>query len=144
VGLLERARLVVAHPDSVVRAFWCQLVELWGMKVVGTATCGAEAMDVARVTRPGVVLLDSGLTGLPAQEVAHLVVTTLDANVVLAMAPPGDAADHGQRIHVLRTPVSPWEMRRAIFRGVFAPTSERLAGVENTVRVKDALDAAHQ
>jgi DNA-binding NarL/FixJ family response regulator len=62
-------RVLVADGNKLVRAgFRLLLEEQEDVTVTGEASSGEEAVDLARRTRPDVVLMDSGLPGLDALE----------------------------------------------------------------------------
>jgi DNA-binding NarL/FixJ family response regulator len=88
-------RVVVADGQALVRAGFRALMENAGrMTVMAEAATGEEALDLARRSRPDVVIMDASLPGLDCVEVTRLIVTEAGVAVMLLTA----AAESDERI----------------------------------------------
>jgi DNA-binding NarL/FixJ family response regulator len=122
-GMTEPIRVVIADDERLVRAGFRALIDAEpGMIVVGEAADGAAAVDLARQTRPDVILMDirmPGVDGLDATrqiaedpDLAHvhvLILTTfdLDGYVIEALGAGASGfviknTDPGQLLHGIR------------------------------------------
>jgi DNA-binding NarL/FixJ family response regulator len=80
-------RVLLADDHTLIRAGLRTLLEsLQGVEVVGEAGDGHEALRLAEVLRPDVVLLDVGMPGLNGLEVAGRLVTSDPAIRVLILS----------------------------------------------------------
>jgi DNA-binding NarL/FixJ family response regulator len=83
-------RVVVADDQALVRAGFCGIVAATeGFAVVGEAGTGAEAVEVARQTRPDVVLMDVRMPVMDGIEATSHIT--------------GPAGAHGTRVLILTT-----------------------------------------
>src|SRR5215218_7281877 len=142
-GMTEPIRVLIADDERLVRAGFRALIDAEpGMIVVGEAADGAAAVDLARQSRPDVVLMDirmPGVDGLDATrqiaedpDLAHvrvLILTTFDHDEYVIEALGAGASgfvikntDPGQLLHGIRVVVggeallSPGLTRRLVAR----------------------------
>jgi DNA-binding NarL/FixJ family response regulator len=122
-GMTEPIRVLIADDERLVRAGFRALIDAEpAMVVVGEAADGAAAVDLARQTRPDVVLMDirmPGVDGLDATrqiaeaaDLAHvhvLILTTFDHDEYVIEALGAGASgfvikntDPGQLLHGIR------------------------------------------
>jgi DNA-binding NarL/FixJ family response regulator len=67
--------VVIADDQALVRSGFCALVDIEpGFRVVGEAATGSEAVDVARATRPDVILMDIRMPGIDGIEATRRIV----------------------------------------------------------------------
>ena len=72
VGVSEPIRVLIADDEALVRGGFRVLVESEpGMVVVGEAADGATAVELARRTRPDVVLMDIRMPGIDGLRATH-------------------------------------------------------------------------
>jgi DNA-binding NarL/FixJ family response regulator len=72
VGVSEPIRVLIADDEALVRGGFRVLVESEpGMVVVGEAADGATAVELARLTRPDVVLMDIRMPGVDGLRATH-------------------------------------------------------------------------
>lgn len=65
-------RIVVADDHTLVRQSVCKLLDgTEGMEVVGEAADGSQAVDMVRLHRPDVAVLDVSMPGMDGLEAAH-------------------------------------------------------------------------
>lgn len=77
------ARVVIVDDDSLVRMAMKGILDPHpDIEVVGTATSGAEAVEVARATRPDVVLMDIQMPGMDGVEATRLILAQVHTDVV--------------------------------------------------------------
>lgn len=123
-------RILVADDHPVVRAGLVALIEAAGdLEVVGTASTGLEAVDVARALSPDVVLMDLRMPGLDGDEATARIV----------------GADPRTRVVILTTYESDDAILSAIEAGASgyllkaAPEAELLAGIRAVAAGEVAL-----
>lgn len=81
----EAVRVVVVDDQELVRTGFAMILERAGMTVVGQAADGVEAVELARSTRPDVVLMDVRMPRLDGIEATRQLVAELPAVKVLAL-----------------------------------------------------------
>jgi len=112
-------RVVVADDHGVVRAGLSAILTAAGCDVVGEAADGRAALEVLRVHRPDVALLDAALPGLSGLEVASRVARRLPGVqvVIVSMfdepAWKAEAARVGASAYILKG-ASPEELVDAV------------------------------
>jgi len=112
-------RVVVADDHGVVRAGLSAILTAAGCDVVGEAADGRAALEILRVHRPDVALLDAALPGLSGLEVARRVARRLpEVRVVIVSmfdepAWKAEAARVGASAYVLKE-ASPEELVDAV------------------------------
>ncbi len=76
-------RILVVDDDFLVRAAVQQILGAQtGIEVVGVAADGVEAVQLARTTRPDVVLMDIQMPGMDGVTATKAVLSAVDTNVV--------------------------------------------------------------
>jgi len=76
-------RVVVTDDEPIIRADLCQMLESWGMEIVGEASDGFDAVELCRRERPDVVLMDirmplfDGLKAAATLAEEHLAATVI-------------------------------------------------------------------
>jgi DNA-binding NarL/FixJ family response regulator len=81
----EAVRVVVVDDQELVRTGFAMILERAGMTVVGQAADGVEAVELARSTRPDVVLMDVRMPRLDGIEATRQLAAELPAVKVLAL-----------------------------------------------------------
>lgn len=77
-------RVLLADDHALFRAGIASLLRAWGMDVVGQASNGLEAVDLARRLRPDLVLMDVGMSPCNGLEATRLLTASLpDVKVVI-------------------------------------------------------------
>ncbi len=66
-------RVLLADDHALVRAGIASLVRAWGMEVVGQASNGLEALELARTLRPDLVLMDIAMPQCNGLEATRLI-----------------------------------------------------------------------
>ncbi len=70
----NKITMLIAEDENLIRRYLIKVVETFNFKVVAEATNGREAVDLCRIIKPNVVLLDINMpimTGLEALEKIH-------------------------------------------------------------------------
>jgi DNA-binding NarL/FixJ family response regulator len=84
--IVERTRVLVADDNSMYRAQLGRFVSSQpDMEVVGFATDGGEAVSLASLLRPDLVLMDLCMPGLDGFDATHMVTSTHAAVKVIAL-----------------------------------------------------------
>jgi len=86
-------RIALADDHRLLRDGLARLFEARGMEVVGQAGTGAEAVALARATRPDVVLMDLSMPGGGGLEATRLIKGTLPETRVVILTASEDEAD---------------------------------------------------
>lgn len=68
-------RVLLADDHALFRAGIASLLRAWGMEVVGQASDGIEAIDLARRLQPELVLMDIGMTPCNGLEATRVIKT---------------------------------------------------------------------
>ncbi len=84
--------LLVDDQETYLRAMTAVVQETPGFEVVGRATSGEEAVDLAERLRPDLVLLDVNLPGIDGLETTRRLRTLQPAVVVLLLSTYDDEA----------------------------------------------------
>lgn len=92
-GWDERVRVLIAEDDDQFRAGLAELLGAHGVDVVGTASNGKDAIDVTRMLRPDVVLMDIHMPGLNGIEATRGVVRVWPEARVVMLTISGDGTD---------------------------------------------------
>ena len=89
----ERVRVLVVDDDEHFRAGLAELLGAHDLDVVATASNGRDAIDVTRMLRPDIVLMDVQMPGLNGIEAARGVLSTWPATRVVMLTVSGDGID---------------------------------------------------
>ena len=116
---LAATRVLIADGQALVRAGFRVLLEAEPcMSVVAEAATGEAALELARRTRPEVVLMDASLPGLDCVEVTRQLLVDSDVAVMLLTAAESDervfAALRAGATGLLVKDAEPAELLRAI------------------------------
>lgn len=85
-------RVVLADDHTLFRAGIASLLRAWGMEVVGQASDGVEALELARTLLPDLLLMDIGMPGCDGLEATRLIKEELpDLKVVVVTVSDADA-----------------------------------------------------
>lgn len=85
-------RLVVVDDEPAVRTALCHVLADSGFEILGTGADGLEAVDLVRLHRPDVVLLDVRMPKLDGVEAARRI-REMDGGVrIVVFSAQGDAA----------------------------------------------------
>ncbi|MEU2743089.1 response regulator transcription factor [Streptomyces sp. NPDC007095] len=131
--MTEPLRVVVADDQALVRTGFRMILASEGIKVVGEANNGAEAVDAVRRTLPDVVLMDIRMPEMDGLEATRRILT----------GSRGEGAD-GPRVIILTT----FDLDRYVYAALSAGASgfllkdvspEHLTAAVRMVRTGDAL-----
>lgn len=86
-------RVLLADDHALFRAGIASLLKAWGMKVVGQAANGDEAVELARRLRPDLVLMDLGMSPRNGLEATRLIKTELPGVKVIIVTVSEDEQD---------------------------------------------------
>jgi len=87
-----RSRILVIEDEAIVAADIQDRLEALGYEVAGWGTTGAEALDLARSTRPDLILMDIMLKGpMNGIQAAHLIRIELSLPVIFLTANSDEA-----------------------------------------------------
>ena len=92
-GIDTPVRILVVDDHPIWRQSVARDLDEAGHHVVGTARDGAQAVRVAKATRPDVVLLDLHLPDMSGAEVTRLLLTADPATRVLVLSASGERQD---------------------------------------------------
>jgi DNA-binding NarL/FixJ family response regulator len=92
-GSDERVRVLIAEDDDHFRVGLAELLEAHGLMVVATASTGLDAVDVTRMLRPDVVLMDINMPGLNGIDATRGVLGVWPEARVVMLTVSGDGSD---------------------------------------------------
>lgn len=124
--------VLVAEDNEVVRQTLLELIREWGFEVVGEARDGAEAAEMARRLRPGVVLIDMKMPRMDGVESTKLILRDLPNTRVIMVSAYDDPG--------LRRDAEEAGVWRYILKG--SPASIVLEAIAEAGRKQDAEPAA--
>jgi len=88
---MTATRVLIADDHALFRDGIASLLEAWGMKVVGQARNGLEALEKARVLKPDILLMDINMPKLDGLEATRIIKTELpDVKVVIVTVSDDD------------------------------------------------------
>lgn len=88
---MTATRVLIADDHALFRDGMASLLEAWGMKVVGQACDGLEALEKARVLKPDILLMDINMPKLDGLEATRIIKTELpDVKVVIVTVSDDD------------------------------------------------------
>jgi AmiR/NasT family two-component response regulator len=79
-------RVLVCEDETIIRLDLCQLLESAGLRVVGEARDGAEAVRLARELEPDVVLMDVRMPELDGIEASRQILAERQIPIVMVTA----------------------------------------------------------
>src|SRR6185312_11047493 len=79
-------RVLVCEDETIIRLDLCQLLERAGLRVVGEARDGAEAVRLARELEPDVVLMDVRMPELDGIEASRQILAERQVPIVMVTA----------------------------------------------------------
>ena len=83
---MERTRVIIADDESLIRIDLRETLTSLGYLVVGEASDGRSAVNLAREVRPDLVIMDIMMPDMDGIEAAHLLTTERIAPVLLLSA----------------------------------------------------------
>lgn len=86
-------RVLLADDHALFRAGIASLLSAWGMEVVGEAGDGIEALELARKTKPDLVLMDIGMPVCNGLEATKLIKTELPETTIVMVTVSDEDAD---------------------------------------------------
>lgn len=86
-------RVLLADDHALFRAGIASLLSAWGMEVVGEAGDGIEALELARRTKPDLVLMDIGMPVCSGLEATKLIKTELPETTIVMVTVSDEDAD---------------------------------------------------
>lgn len=86
-------RVLLADDHALFRAGIASLLRAWGMEVVGQASDGVEAIELARRLQPELVLMDIGMTPCNGLEATRVIKTELPEVKVIIVTVSEDDQD---------------------------------------------------
>ena len=107
--MTEPLRVVIADDERLVRAGFRALIDAEpGMIVVGEAADGAAAVELARQTRPDVILMDIRMPGMDGLNATRQIAEDPDLAHVHVRHPAGRAATPRRRaaLRIRRDPAA--------------------------------------
>jgi CheY-like chemotaxis protein len=112
-------RILIVEDERIVAADLQETLNSWGYDAYAIAATGAEALDIARSTRPDIALTDIRIAGkVDGIEVAAQLRQELDTAVIFVTALADDAtfqrAKHSEPYAYLVKPVSSVALKAAI------------------------------
>lgn len=148
---MENLRIVVADNESIIRMDLRELLEEAGHTVVGEATDGVKAVDLARKHRPDLVIMDIKMPEMDGITAAKIISNEKLAPVLLLTAfSQKDIVEKAKESGVLAYLVKPVKevnlfpaMEIAISRfQEFAELERELEDVKNSLETRKILDRA--
>ncbi|WP_312516906.1 response regulator [Anaerospora sp.] len=148
---MENLRIVVADNESIIRMDLRELLEEAGHTVVGEATDGVKAVDLARKHRPDLVIMDIKMPEMDGITAAKIISNEKLAPVLLLTAfSQKDIVEKAKDSGVLAYLVKPVKevnlfpaMEIAISRfQEFAELERELEDVKNSLETRKILDRA--
>jgi response regulator NasT len=83
---MDRKRVLVAEDETIIRLDLCALLEQAGLEVCAAARDGEEAVELARSTRPDLVLMDVRMPRLDGIEAARRILEERPLPIVMLTA----------------------------------------------------------
>jgi PAS domain S-box-containing protein len=116
---VSQAKILVVEDETIVAMDLKRALEGFGYHVPGMAISGSEALEMARETRPDIILMDINLDGqMDGVEVAHRLRDSMDVPVVFLTAYSNDTtlerAKTAQPFGFLLKPYQERELRSAV------------------------------
>ncbi|TCL39177.1 response regulator receiver and ANTAR domain protein [Anaerospora hongkongensis] len=148
---MENLRIVVADNESIIRMDLRELLEEAGHTVVGEASDGLKAVDLARKSRPDLVIMDIKMPEMDGITAAKIISNEKLAPVLLLTAfSQKDIVEKAKDSGVLAYLVKPVKevnlfpaMEIAISRfQEFAELERELEDVKNSLETRKILDRA--
>ena len=59
----EKAKILIVEDESLIAEDVHKMLQKWGYRVLGIATCGTQAIELAKEERPDLILMDIRIKG---------------------------------------------------------------------------------
>ncbi len=127
---MVQAKVLVVEDETIVAMDLRRALEGFGYEVPATATCGIEAIEMARQFRPDIVLMDIRLEGqMDGIDVAHKLNGSLDVPIVFLTAYSNETtlqrAKKAQPFGFLLKPFQERELRSAVEVALYKHSMEK-------------------
>jgi DNA-binding NarL/FixJ family response regulator len=120
-------RVILADDEEVILVALRQLLEASGFDVVGTASDGVAAADLARELHPDVLVADHRMPGMTGIELAVLLRTSVPGLPVIILSAYDDAS---LQLEAEQVPVSAYLVKGCSSRDIFQALREAAAGTD--------------